>query len=111
MGSLKARSLPSFTWHGEDFLGLLDARELVGAQRLQLDGHAGEQWPDHGRGGPDGAGYHAGGPVTDYDPKTHKNNMLVNAQEGEVVMSRKAVKMMGRNFLLKANERANRRAA
>ena len=86
--------------------------ERGGSEGPSGGGTAGSDPGGTGGGGRDSGpgGFHKGGSVTDYDPQTHKNNMLINAQEGEVVMSRNAVKMMGRNFLLKANERANRRA-
>jgi hypothetical protein len=58
-----------------------------------------------------GPGWHKGGPVTDHNPKTYRNNMRITAQEGEVVMSRPAVKMLGRNFLIRANKAANRKGS
>ena len=60
-------------------------------------------------GGAAGSPFHKGGPVTDNNPKTYRNSMRITAQEGEVVMSRPAVKMLGRNFLLRANKVANKR--
>ncbi len=57
-------------------------------------------------GGAAGSPFHKGGPVTDHNPKTYRNNMRITAQEGEVVMSRPAVKMLGKNFLIRANKAA-----
>ncbi len=60
-------------------------------------------------GGAAGSPFHKGGPVTDNNPKTYRNNMRITAQEGEVVMSRPAVKMLGKNFLIRANKAAVKR--
>ncbi len=49
--------------------------------------------------------------MTDHNPKTYRNNLRITAQEGEVVMSRKAVKSLGKNFLMRANRDAQRRAS
>ncbi len=84
----------------------------------------GASGPDPGESDPQGAAgggqgssadapgnLHKGGPITDNNPKTYRNNMRITAQEGEVVMSRSAVEMLGRNFLMRANKAAQRRAA
>ena len=58
-------------------------------------------------GGPAaGGGYHHGGSITDHNPGTYRENMQITAQEGEVVMSRGAVEMLGRDFLDRANRKA-----
>lgn len=69
----------------------------------------GEHSDEGGRGGPDGAGYHKGGPVTDRNPGTYRNNMRINAQEGEVVVSRGAVRILGSDLLARANRAARNR--
>ena len=50
--------------------------------------------------------YHQGGPVTDANPNTYKDNMQITAQEGEHVMSRDAVGLLGRGLLNRANQAA-----
>ncbi len=65
-------------------------------------GHSGDA-----RGGRDGGtSFHQGGPITDHNPKTYRENMPITAQEGEHVMSRNAVGLLGRDFLDSANQAA-----
>jgi hypothetical protein len=42
---------------------------------------------------------HKGGLITDQDPKTHKDNLDITAQEGEFVLSRAATDALGIDFL------------
>ncbi len=59
------------------------------------------------RGGRDGGtSFHQGGAITDSNPNTYKDNMRITAQEGEHVMSRDAVGLLGRGLLNRANQAA-----
>ncbi len=60
-------------------------------------------------GGAEGSPFHKGGPITDRNPKTYRDNMRITAQEGEFVMSREAVGLLGRDFLNRANRVARDR--
>lgn len=120
----------SVDWSGADTSGGRDyqgtsvaeggsgARDEIGSRDGGYDGGGGTgggggdmgSGQDPG-GGAAGSPFHKGGPVTDHNPKTYRNSMRITAQEGEVVMSRPAVKMLGRNFLIRANKAANRKGS
>ncbi len=57
-----------------------------------------------GHGDVDSGNYHQGGEITDRDPGTYKENMQVNAQEGEFVMSRPAIQAFGMPFFQALND-------
>lgn len=50
-----------------------------------------------------GRGYHRGGPVTDRNPTTYRENLPITAQEGEFVVARPAVAALGTDFLGQLN--------
>lgn len=79
-------------------------------------GDGGSQEPSSGYGGGDaasggvgGGGYHRGGPITDRNPATYRENMPINVQEGEYVMSRRAVKRFGPDAFARLNRLADRK--
>ena len=91
-----------------DDSGPSGARDEIGSRDGGDRDRGGHQSGSEARGGGDyGEGrYHQGGPVTDQDPSTYRENMEITAQEGEVVMTREAVAMLGVDFFEQINEAA-----
>lgn len=88
--------------------GSSGARDDIGSRDGGDRDRGGHQSESEARGGGDyGEGrYHQGGPVTDQDPSTYRENMEITAQEGEVVMTRAAVQMLGVDFFEQINQAA-----